>query len=83
MCQKSTYLKSNYGRYFLIYRYSYITLQNKSNVYHYKLQVICNRYIITVIANRYDPTLCICMYVVVIGYHIVIAFPSLRRFYAI
>ena len=29
----------------------------KSNDYRYKLQVACNRYIITLIATRYDPTL--------------------------
>ena len=41
----------------MIYRYRYITRQKKSNNYRYKLQVACNRYIITLIATRYDPTL--------------------------
>ena len=41
----------------MIYRYRYITHQEKSNNYRYKLQVACNRYIITLIATRYDPTL--------------------------
>ena len=29
----------------------------KSNDYRYKLQVACNRYIVTLIDTRYDPTL--------------------------
>ena len=39
------------------YRYRYITHQKKSNDYRYKLQVACNRYIVTLIATRYDLTL--------------------------
>ena len=43
------------------YRYRYITHQKKSNDYRYKLQVACNRYIVTLIATRYDPTLDVMM----------------------